>query len=206
MLFRRSLAIPPTDEVPPPLFDVKRGIVTLRLYPYHLQRLHGAWPTEVSQSAALLPGFMFPLLPGSRPVEVALRSGQTPKEVGPKDLIESKGGMKAVTWWDWHAYAKTPLGWVYFPTAFFDSGRLTELQLQPKLNSSPEGFAHLERLLAQELGPAHERSDEPPAKPWQGQPKWAHGYRAWNFPWGKVQLYYEPRDWELQVAIQWNSK
>lgn len=198
--------IPPNDEPSPCLIDAEQGTATLRLYPFHLKRLHGPWPSEVSPSEATPLGLHFPLLPNSSPVDVHLKGGQTPEEVGPSDLIEPNSELKDLSWWRWHGYARTPLGWVSFPTPFFRSGRLEQITLTLSTEeSNPTGFDRAERILIEELGPPTESVSGKRFNLWPGRPAWGHHQRRWRFDWGTVSLYYEVRDWNLQIGVLWKS-
>jgi hypothetical protein len=194
------------DEDPPPSLIVpETGQVTLRLYPYHLERRHGPWPVGANPDEARRLGLPFPFLPGAEPVEVRLRGGLTPQEVGPASLFHRNSSLGRTVWWDWDAYARTPFGWDPFPTVFFESGRLVGLALNPRGAETAEAFTRIERTLAAEIGPAHEASEietdgrfgPPPNRPWL---RWI---RRWRFDWGEVALYHEARDWTLEVSVRW---
>lgn len=206
MLFRRTHDIPSVDDAPPRLIDGETGVVTFRLYPYHLQRLHGSWPGEVSEAQATPEGLPFPLLPGSTPVELSLRRGMTPAQVSPRDLFEPNSDLGKVAWWRWHAYAKTSVGWDPFPTPFFTSNRLTQLQINPRVPDGLSGFETVLPILTSELGRPHEQNEGTEKPPYRGAPEWHATYRGWKFPWGTVYLHFEPRDWTLQVTIEWSPQ
>jgi hypothetical protein len=195
MLFRRTRDIPSIDDLPPRLIDRETGVVAFRLFPYYLRRLHGDWLGEVGEAEATPSGLPFPLLPGSTPIELSLRGGMTPAQVGSRDLFEPNSKLGKAAWWQWHAYAKTSVGWDPFPTPFFTSNRLTQLQFNPRVSDGLSGFEAVLQVLTSELGVPHERN-EGTAKP---------PYRGWKFSWGTAYLHFEPRDWTLQVTIDWST-
>lgn len=198
--------IPAFDEPPPRLIDPATGAVTVRLYPYYLKRLHGEWPAGLDEAEATPPGGPFPLLPGSQPVEIVLRPGMAPSEVGPPGLIEVNTYQGDLSWWQWLAYMQTPLGWTWVCQATFTRGWLTHFSMLPHLEEGPREFSGLEQALNEELGPPHEGNTGGFRLPFPGRPRWARGHRRWIYPWGEVKLFYESREWNPMVGITWSAE
>lgn len=198
--------IPSFDEPPPRLFDPEAGTVTLRLYPFQHERLHGPWPAELDEAMARVPGAEFPLRPDSQSFNVTLTRGLTPSDIGPQDLVAMSSAWADTSWWRWYAYAKTSLGWMGCVTPTFIRGRLFYLNLNPEVEPGPEEFERLERILSEELGPPHELRKSGFRPTWVGLSSFVHEDRLWTFSWGQVEFGYEAHHGELQVGVRWSAE
>ena len=190
-------------EPPATLIDPVTGAVTLRLVPHHLERLHGAYPkgSTPTEDAKTL-GLPFPFLPNARPIDLLLRGGMTPGQIGSRGGFEKNSSDGTTRWWRWAAYASTPFGWVDLITPFFKTegiwsrlfrrDRLSVLTFQRLGRDAQASFDAMEAWLRQELGSPSEAA---PART---------GKRTWTFPWGSVDLYREPRDGDAAMAVRWH--
>jgi hypothetical protein len=170
---------------PDRLIDPVRGEVLLRLVPFYLARLAQPLPADESGAARAL-GLPFPFLRDASPIDVTLRSGMTPADIGSAGGFEANSSLRNTSWWRWAAYARVPFGWVAFPTPFFTDGRLSHLSLQRHGTSDDDNLAVMDSWLVRELG-------EP-----------ASAQRTWAFTWGRVDLGFEPRDRAAEMVIAWD--
>jgi hypothetical protein len=147
-------------------------------------------------------------------LDVELKGGMSPQEVGPPGLLVPNSDLHDVSWWRWrNASTQTSVGEVRWPVVFFRSHRLICLKLHPPVAAEPRGFLAVEQKLEALLGPAHEVNDggyvdgsgpvvtEAPyhRPPWKG---WS---RRWFYAWGSVSLCFEWRDWSVETIIEWTD-
>jgi hypothetical protein len=198
--------IPSFDEPPPRLFDPETGAVTLRLYPFHREERHGQWPADIDVADATIPGSEFPLRPDSQPITVTLNAGMAPSEVGPQELIAMNNAWGDLSWWQWPAYAKTPLGWIGSFHVTFTRGWLSHLSLAPEAELTSLGFEGVDQVLREELGAPHElRKSGFRPRGW-GRSILIHDDRLWTFPWGEVEFGHEGHHGELQIGVRWSTE
>jgi hypothetical protein len=192
-------------ESPPWLIDKDTGEVWLRLVPFHLQRLHGDWPAEIDMTdEATRIGLPFPLLPNADLVDLKLRPGMTPNDIGPAAGFEANSSLGKSSWRRWAAYARTTFGWCAWPTPFFTDGRLTSVQFDRQGSDEGQNFRSMEEALILDLGNPNNCKSIKSRWPFKAPSAVHEQRREWEFVWGNVTLGFEPRDWMAQLSVGWH--
>ena len=87
------------------LIDPVTGNVLLRLVPLHLERLHGPYPPgTLDGGSARANGLPFPFLPNAEPIDIVLRGGISPSEIGTAGGFEPNSSLGTTSWWGWDSY------------------------------------------------------------------------------------------------------
>ncbi|HVF20808.1 MAG TPA: hypothetical protein VNA14_11270 [Mycobacteriales bacterium] len=199
-----------TVEIPPPTWfvDPVTGNVQLRFAAIHLERLHGSYPDEAEWVEAV-PGrrLPFPLLAGALPTDVVLTPDTTPADLSVLPFGRSSGtDFDGRYWFALYAVARTPFGWQAHPTMHFrtvadrplDESPMRVVVVNRTGHSSDENFDVMDAWLRQELG-------APTTSAGDNKRRRYNRSRRWTFPWGRVLLYYEPRDREAEIAVSWSA-
>lgn len=186
----------------PPLIDPVTGIVTLRLAPFHLDRLYGPLPVETIPRDARLP---FPFLQDAAPVDVSLQGGMSPKDMRTPFEFRNSGSLDRNSWWSWAAFALTPLGWSRWPTPFFTDGKLTQIQLDIVADSDDASFDAMAQYMEATFGWLCQRTlGRAGWGPFRYPTEASRRVIRAALPWGTVSAYYEGRDFSAQLRVTWN--